>query len=81
MPKLTDYSKVTKKGQITVPSRLRKKYLIEAGSSVRFEPAGEILVIRPVRDIVSSGGSLAKYAKAKDVLKDLIRGREKEAFR
>ncbi len=81
MPKLTAYSKVTKKGQITVPSRLRKRYSIEVGSSVRFEPAGEVILIRPVRNIASSGGSLSKYAKAEDVLKDLLREREKEAFR
>ncbi len=80
MPKVTSYSKVTKKGQITIPSALRKKYLIKAGSSVRFEVADGVLVVRPIRDITSSAGSLSKYARAKDVLKELLREREREAF-
>ena len=81
MPKLTNYSKVTKKGQITIPARLRKEYSVKPGSTVSFESRGEFLAIRPVKDMESSAGSLSKYAKAKDILKELISKRETESFR
>ncbi|MHB8565510.1 MAG: AbrB/MazE/SpoVT family DNA-binding domain-containing protein [Nitrososphaerales archaeon] len=80
MTKVTSRSKVTKKGQITIPSGLRKKYSIRAGSSVVFEPSKDTLIIRPVKDMVSSAGSLSKYAKSKDVLKDLLDERKNHDY-
>jgi AbrB family looped-hinge helix DNA binding protein len=75
------YSRVTKKGQVTIPSGLRKKYHIEKGRSVRFEPIPEGIVIKPVRDIWDSAGELSKYAEPEDVLKDILESRRKREFR
>ena len=74
------YSKVTKKGQVTIPSTLRKRYRMEGGVTVRFEETGEGLVIKPLPDIVDSAGKLSTYAHVEEVLKDCLKER-KEAFR
>ncbi|MBI2185178.1 MAG: AbrB/MazE/SpoVT family DNA-binding domain-containing protein [Thaumarchaeota archaeon] len=74
------YSKVTKKGQVTIPSTLRKRYRMEGGVTVKFEEAGQGLVIKPLPDIVDSAGKLSTYARVEEVLKDVLKERE-EAFR
>jgi len=74
------YSKVTKKGQVTIPSTLRKRYRLEGGVTVEFEETGEGLVIKPMPDIVDSAGKLSTYADVDEVLKDCLKER-KEAFR
>ncbi len=74
------YSKVTKKGQVTIPSTLRKKFRMEGGVTVKFEETGEGLVIKPMPDIVDSAGNLSTYAHAEEVLKDILKER-KETFR
>jgi AbrB family looped-hinge helix DNA binding protein len=44
-------SKVTSKLQVTLPKALAQKYGIEPGSEIEFEPAGNVILIRP-RDAV-----------------------------
>ena len=70
-------SRMTKKGQITVPSKLRKRFQIEAGKSVEFEETGRGILLRPVHDLIDSAGSLSKYATAEEVLRDLLESRKK----
>lgn len=72
------YSKLTKKGQVTIPSHLRKRYGMQEGSTIAFEESNEGIVLRPVPDITNSAGKLSRYAKVEDVLEDLIRTRKKE---
>ncbi len=72
------YSKLTKKGQVTIPAHLRKRYGMQEGSTVAFEESKHGIVVKPVPDIASSAGKLSRYAKADDVLDDLIRTRKKE---
>jgi hypothetical protein len=48
------------------------------GSTVAFEESKQGIIIKPVPDIASSAGRLSRYAKADDVLDDLIRTRRKE---
>jgi AbrB family looped-hinge helix DNA binding protein len=74
------YSKITKKGQITVPVKYRRKYNLTEGVVVEFEGAEGELIIRPVPDISDSAGSLSKYADPKELLADLMKARE-EPFR
>jgi len=74
------YSKVTKKGQITIPVKYRKKYNLKEGVVVTFEETVQGLMIKPVPDIADSAGALSKYANPKDLLSDLIKSRE-ENFR
>ena len=75
------YSKVTKKGQVTIPSTMRKKYRIAEGATVAFEETSEGLLIKSLPDIVDSAGKLSMYARADEVLKDVLKKRKDEAFR
>ena len=73
-------SRITKKGQVTVPLELRKRFHIEAGRSIEFESSERGILMRPVRDIVDSAGDLSKFAKSDEMIRDLIESRKK-AFR
>lgn len=45
-------SKVTRKGQITIPAHFRKKNGIKEGSSVEISEEGQKLIVRPVPDLM-----------------------------
>jgi AbrB family looped-hinge helix DNA binding protein len=68
---------VTRKGQATIPSELRKKFGIEEGDRVIFEETQGGLVLKPAADIEDSAGALSGFAKAKDVLDDHLQDRKK----
>lgn len=70
------YSRITKKGQITIPVEYRRKYNLKEGVVIAFEEAEKGLIIRPVPDIADSAGALSKYANPKELLADLIKARE-----
>ena len=72
------YSKLTKKGQVTIPSHLRKRYGMQQGSTIAFEESDYGIIVKLVPDITNSAGRLSRYAKVEDVLDDLIRTRKKE---
>lgn len=74
------YSKVTKKGQMTIPVKYRKKYNLTEGTTVTFRETNEGLLLKPMPDIADSAGALSSYADVKGVLSDIIRTR-KEDFR
>jgi len=74
------YSKVTKKGQVTIPVEYRRKYNLSEGAAIAFEETEKGLVIKPLPDITDSAGALARYADPKDLLTDLLKTRE-ESFR
>lgn len=74
------YSKITKKGQMTIPVEYRRKYNLKEGVLISFEETENGLVIKPVPDITDSAGALSKYADPKELLLDLIKVRE-ENFR
>ncbi|MDI6859502.1 MAG: AbrB/MazE/SpoVT family DNA-binding domain-containing protein [Methanocellales archaeon] len=55
-----EYSKVTKKGQVTIPLRLRKLLGIMTGEKVVFEVDGEKIMLKkapknPIADLVGLG--------------------------
>jgi AbrB family looped-hinge helix DNA binding protein len=72
--------KITKKGQMTIPVKYRRKYNLREGVAVQFKETEAGLVIEPVPDIADAAGSMAKYGDVKEVLADLMRRRE-EPFR
>ena len=72
------YSKVTKKGQITIPSHVRKEHGFSEGVIVAFKDGQEGVIIEPVRDMTESAGKLSKFATADEVIRDLLRSREQE---
>lgn len=72
------YSRVTKKGQTTIPSVFRKKFGIEEGDKVVFEETKEGLVLKPAADVEDSAGSLSRFADAGKVLEQHLRDRKKD---
>ena len=46
---MKEQAKITSKGQITVPKRVRRSLGVEPGDSVVFEERGGDVLIRPVR--------------------------------
>jgi AbrB family looped-hinge helix DNA binding protein len=74
-------SKATMKGQVVIPSELRKKYNIKKGSRVSiYEGEGNIIIIKPLPDdpIAASKGMLKGKTS---IIKALTRDREEEANR
>jgi AbrB family looped-hinge helix DNA binding protein len=71
------YSRVTRKGQATIPSPLRKRFGIEEGDRVVFEETDAGLVLRPAADIEDSAGALSRFADAQEVVDELLRDRRK----
>lgn len=74
------YSKITKKGQLTVPLTYREKYNLREGVRVAFKETDEGLLLKPLPDIMESAGALSSYADVKEVLSNLIKDR-REYFR
>lgn len=70
-------SRVTKNGQVTVPSILRKQFHIEAGNSVEFESSDGGIIMKPMHDIVDSAGRFSKCASSKEMIKELLESRKK----
>ena len=74
-------SKATIKGQVVIPSELRKKYNIKKGSRVSiYEGEGNIIIIKPLPDdpIAASKGMLKGKTS---IIKALTRDREEETNR
>ncbi len=71
------YSRVTKKGQATIPSVFRKKFGIDEGDRVFFEETEEGLVLKPAADVEDSAGALSRFGDAGEVLEELLRDRRK----
>jgi len=73
-----DIVKATVKGQILIPSSLRRKYQIERGTPLRVYDKRNHIIIEPVvRDPVEEGRGMLK-TKGR-ILKSLIRDRKREA--
>lgn len=72
------YSKVTKKGQVTIPSYLRQEQGFAEGVVVAFKKTKEGLVIEPVHDMADSAGKLSKFGTADEVIRDLVMSRERD---
>ena len=51
-------STITKKGQITIPKKLRDEFGIEPHDKVVFVRRGDVLVLKPVKDIYSIRGAV-----------------------
>jgi len=71
------YSRVTKKGQATIPSVFRKKLGIDEGDRVVFEETEEGLVLKPAADIEDSAGALSRFADVGDALHVHLKDRGK----
>ena len=58
-------AQISDKGQITIPSAVRKKLGLKAKSRVEIEIRDNVAVLRPVKSILELSGILHEYAKGK----------------
>lgn len=65
-------SKVTSKGQTTIPKKIRDAMSIKPGDTLRYVIDGEVLLVLPVRPISRLHGSL-KYDGPPKTLEDMDR--------
>lgn len=75
--KAMPYSKITSKGQMTIPVDARRKYGLEDGAMVMVEETKEGLLLKRAPDIVASAGTLAEFANANDLVDSLVKSRTK----
>ena len=69
---------VTRKGQTTIPVKLRVKFKIVEGTRLEVVETGEGILFRPKKSTVDLAGSGAKYASPEEVKKRLDRLREED---
>ena len=70
---------VTKKGQITIPVKLRRIFGIEEGSKVEIVEEDGVIVIRKLQSIFDLAGTSAGKADVEELKKELDRMREEDA--
>ncbi|HCE45494.1 MAG TPA: AbrB family transcriptional regulator [Lentisphaeria bacterium] len=71
-------SQVTSKGQLVIPSKLRKKYSITTGTKIVFEELDGKITIQPVTETFVN--SLCGILKSKDgsATEELLKDRKEE---
>ena len=62
---LTNVSRLTKKGQVTIPKKIRDRL---KSDTVVFEILGDHVIIKPVKSVA---GALQKYARASIPFKEV----------
>lgn len=74
-------AKTTVKGQVIIPSKLRKKYKIKKGSKVYIhEGEGNVIIIKPLpEDPIEASRGILKGKTS--LLKSLLKERSEEARR
>ena len=69
---------VTKKGQTTIPAKLRKKFKIEEGTRLEVVETEEGILFKPKKSFWDLIGSGAPYATVEEVKKDLDKMRAED---
>jgi AbrB family looped-hinge helix DNA binding protein len=69
---------VTKKGQTTIPARLRKKFKIEEGTRLEVIETGEGILFIPKKSFWDLIGSGAPYATVEEIRKELDKMRAED---
>jgi AbrB family looped-hinge helix DNA binding protein len=70
---------VTKKGQTTIPAKLRKKFKIEEGTRLEVVETKEGILFKPKKSFWDLIGSGAQFASVEEIKKELDRLREEDA--
>ncbi len=76
---MTEEVLVTRKGQTTIPARLRKKYLIREGTRLEVVDSGTGILLKPKPSTVDLVGSGSKYATPEEMKRLLDKMREEDA--
>jgi len=69
---------VTRKGQTTIPAKLRMKYKIEEGTRLEVIETEEGILFRPKKSTIDLAGSGVKYATPEEMKKLLDKLREED---
>ena len=67
--KLENEVVVTRKGQTTIPSKLRRKYKIEEGTRLEVVDTNDGILLKPKISTIDLLGSGAKYATPEEMKK------------
>ena len=70
---------VTRKGQITIPAKLRRKFKLEEGTKVEVIEEEDKIVVRRLPSILDLAGSSSGRADVEELKKMLDEMREKDA--
>ncbi len=70
---------VTRKGQTTIPVRLREKYNIEEGTRLQVTDTDNGILLRPKKSTLDLAGSGSKFASPDEMKKLLERLRDLDA--
>ena len=57
-------STITRKGQVTIPARLRRRLNLEQGTLVAFSEEGDHLILRPVESDVEASFGLIQASRS-----------------
>ena len=69
---------VRKKGQTTIPARLRKKFRIEEGTRLQVVETKEGILLKPTKTIWDLMGSGSRFATPEEMKKLLDKMREED---
>ena len=69
---------VTKKGQTTIPVRLRKKFKIEEGTRLEVIETSEGILFKPKKSIWDMIGAYSKHGTLEEVNKELDKLRHED---
>ena len=69
---------VTKKGQTTIPARLRKKFKIEEGTHLEVVETNEGILLKPKKSIWDMVGAYSQFATPEEMKKQLDKLREED---
>jgi AbrB family looped-hinge helix DNA binding protein len=70
-------SKVTRKGQITIPVELRRRYKIAQGSYVELRDDETRILVKPIPDLLDLVGADSGKYDAQQMKRELDRSRQK----
>jgi AbrB family looped-hinge helix DNA binding protein len=76
---MTEEVLVTRKGQTTIPARLRKKYEIREGTRLEVIDSGSGILLKPKPNTVDLAGSGSKYSTPREMKRLLDKMREEDA--
>jgi AbrB family looped-hinge helix DNA binding protein len=69
---------VTRKGQTTIPAKLRKKYKIQEGTRLEVIETEEGILFKPKKSTIDLAGSGGKHASPEEMKKLLDKLREED---
>lgn len=69
---------VTRKGQTTIPAKLRKKFKIQEGTRLEVIETKEGILFKPKKSTIDLAGSGAKHASPEEMKKLLDKLREED---